>query len=295
MLFNSFTFLLLLPCIWGVYYGVPKKYAMSALLIISYLLYLNWFPVYALLILGLTILSFYLSQIIARRNDDSSNGGGNFVLLVLGIVVIISPLIIFKYANFVNASLTELLLYINIHNPVPTIDWIHPIGISFYTFQIVGYVVDVYRKQLRPEKNLLRYSLFIVFFPQTAAGPISKGEELLPQFHRRVFDKKLFFQGIRWLIWGYFLKLMLADRLCIYVDTIYNNVAYYNGKTCLLAALFYSFQIYGDFAGYSYMAIGVAATLGFRLINNFNNGVLEKLAYFTYEVANELCLYRSWW
>lgn len=273
MPFNSFIFLMLLPLIWGVYYGIPRKYAMHTLLIISYLIYLNWYPGYALLLLGLTLFSFKLAQIVAKRNDKNHGSGGG-VLLSLGIGIIILPLIVFKYTNFVNTTLSEFLFGFDIPIELPHIDWIHPVGISFYTFQIIGYIVDVYRKQICPEKNIIRYSLFVSFFPQTAAGPISKGAELLPQFQRRYFDKSLFYRGIRWLIWGYFLKLMLADRLGIYVDTIYDNIENYNGKTCLMAAIFYSFQIYGDFAGYSYMAIGIAATLGFRLINNFNHPYL---------------------
>lgn len=151
------------------------------------------------------------------------------------------------------------------------LNWAIPVGISFFTFQAVGYLFDVYYKRINAEKSIVDYMLFVCFFPQIFSGPISKANELLPQIKEaRQFDYQQGVQGLRLLLWGMFLKLVLADRLGLYVDKVVADYGMYHGGTCVLAAFFYSLQIYGDFAGYSLMAIGVAKTLGYDLINNFN-------------------------
>lgn len=151
------------------------------------------------------------------------------------------------------------------------LNWAIPVGISFYTFQAIGYLFDVYYKRIHAEKSIVDYTLFVCFFPQIFSGPISKAGELLPQIKiARRFDYQRGVQGLKFLLWGMFLKLVLADRLGLYVDMVVADYGMYNGGTCMLSAVFYSLQIYGDFAGYSLMAIGVAKTLGFDLINNFN-------------------------
>lgn len=162
------------------------------------------------------------------------------------------------------------------HWNLPGLNWAIPVGISFFTFQALGYLWDVYYGRIKAEHNWWDYMLFVSFFPQIASGPISKAADLLPQIKaQRTFDYDKAVQGLKWLLWGMFLKVVLADRLGLYVDSVYNNYTYQSGLSCLTASILYSFQIYGDFAGYSLMAIGTGRLLGFDLINNFNRPYLS--------------------
>lgn len=158
---------------------------------------------------------------------------------------------------------------------MPGLNWAVPVGISFFTFQAVGYMLDVYHGRVKAEKNLLDYVLFVSFFPQVTSGPISTAEELMPQIKTtHIFNYEQGKQGLKWLLWGMFIKLVIADRLGLFVDTVYANFIHYNGTTCFAASIFYTIQIYCDFAGYSLMAIGIARTLGFNLIDNFRRPYL---------------------
>ena len=176
----------------------------------------------------------------------------------------------FKYYNFINESVQYGLSYIGLQFTLPGLNWAIPVGISFYTFQAVGYMLDVYHRRINAERNLIDYMLFVSFFPQVLSGPISKGSELIPQLKQaQIFNYKKSVLGLQYLLWGMFLKLVVADRLGIYVDTVYVNYHYYSGATCFLASIFYSFQIYADFAGYSLMAVGIAKLFGYDIIKNF--------------------------
>lgn len=158
---------------------------------------------------------------------------------------------------------------------MPGLNWAVPVGISFFTFQAVGYMLDVYHGRVKAEKNLLDYVLFVSFFPQVMSGPISKADELLPQIKNpHKFDYEQGKQGLKYLLWGMFIKLVIADRLGLYVDIVYANYIHYSGSSIFIASVFYTLQIYCDFAGYSLMAIGIARTLGFNLINNFKRPYL---------------------
>lgn len=181
----------------------------------------------------------------------------------------------FKYYNFLNDSLTEGLAAIRLKFAMPGLNWAVPVGISFFTFQAVGYMLDVYHGRVKAEKNLLDYVLFVSFFPQVMSGPISKADELLPQIKNpHKFDYEQGKQGLKYLLWGMFIKLVIADRLGLYVDIVYANYIHYSGSSIFIASVFYTLQIYCDFAGYSLMAIGIARTLGFNLINNFKRPYL---------------------
>ena len=185
------------------------------------------------------------------------------------------PLLVFKYYNFLNDSLTEGLAAIELKFALPGLNWAVPVGISFFTFQAVGYMVDVYHGRVKAEKNMLDYVLFVSFFPQVTSGPISTAEELMPQIKAtHKFDYEQGKQGLKYLLWGMFIKLVIADRLGLFVDTVYANYIHYSGATCFVASIFYTLQIYCDFAGYSLMAIGLARTLGFNLIDNFRRPYL---------------------
>lgn len=196
------------------------------------------------------------------------------------------PLLVFKYYNFLNESISEGLAAIGLQFALPGLNWAVPVGISFFTFQAVGYMLDVYYGRIKAEKNFVDYVLFVSFFPQVASGPISKASELLPQIKReRAFNYNQAVSGLRHLLWGMFLKVALADRAGIYVDTVFSEYSKFSGVGCIIGSLLYSVQIYADFAGYSLMAVGLGKTLGFDLINNF------KRPYFSVSITD---FWRRW-
>lgn len=190
-----------------------------------------------------------------------------WLFAILGLL----PLLVFKYYNFINNSLTDGLAAIGLKFSMPGLNWAVPVGISFFTFQAVGYILDVYHERIIAEKNIIDYLLFVSFFPQIASGPISEADELLPQIRKeRTFNYNQAVSGLKFLLWGMFLKVVLADRVGIYVDTVFGAYERFSGLGCAIASVFYSIQIYADFAGYSLMAVGVGKVLGFDLINNFH-------------------------
>lgn len=223
------------------------------------------------MLFGVTLVTYFGGVILQLRDENEELRVRNRKKLVwLFALLGLLPLLIFKYYNFLNTSISEALSSIGLQFNLPGLNWAIPVGISFFTFQAVGYMLDVYHGRIKAEKNLLDYVLFVSFFPQVTSGPISTAEELMPQIKAtHKFDYKQGVQGLKWLLWGMFIKLVVADRLGMFVDTIYNNYIHYNGTACFAASIFYTIQIYCDFAGYSLMAIGIAATLGFDLINNF--------------------------
>ncbi len=267
MSFTSLVFWFIFPLIFVFYWAIPAKWntwRKVLLLVVSYLLYMNWKPVYALVLLGVTLITYLAGRLFEEKNEKKRKLV--WPLTILGIL----PLLVFKYYNFLNDSISAGLASVGLQLSLPGLNWAIPVGISFFTFQAVGYMLDVYHGRVRAEKNLLDYLLFVSFFPQVMSGPISKADELLPQINNpHKFDYEQGKQGLKWLLWGMFIKLAIADRLGLFVDTVYANYVHYSGSTCFIASIFYTIQIYCDFAGYSLMAIGIAAALGFNLINNF--------------------------
>lgn len=270
MVFNSFIFWLIFPVIFGVYWLIPIRYNNLKkiwLLAVSYLLYLNWKPVYVFVLLGVTLVTFGGGYFL--NNKIESTKRKKLLAWLLALIGLL-PLLVFKYYNFINESFQNGLSKLGLQFTLPGLNWAIPVGISFYTFQAVGYMLDVYHRRINAERNLIDYMLFVSFFPQVLSGPISKGSELIPQLKQaQIFNYKKSVLGLQYLLWGMFLKLVVADRLGIYVDTVYANYHYYSGVTCFLASIFYSFQIYADFAGYSLMAVGIAKLLGYDIIKNF--------------------------
>ena len=268
MPFNSFNFWLIFPFIFGLYWLIPAKYNQARkvfLVLVSYLLYMNWKPAFAIVLLGVTLITYWGGR---RLDNQKTNGKKSLAWLFTLLAVL--PLLVFKYYNFLNDSLTQGLAAIGLKFAMPGLNWAIPVGISFFTFQAVGYMLDVYQGKTEAEKNLLDYVLFVSFFPQVTSGPISTAKELLPQIKAtHKFDYEQGKQGLKFLLWGMFIKLVIADRLGLFVDTVYTNYIHYNGATCFVASVFYTLQIYCDFAGYSLMAIGIARTLGFNLPDNF--------------------------
>jgi len=228
---------------------------------------MNWKPVYAILIFTSTLVT-WLCGILLEKSETRQK---KRMFLTISLLINFGILFVFKYFNFINDSVFQLLDFAGLRWPVPNLDLLLPVGISFYTFQAVGYTIDVYRGDLKAEKNLGIYALFVSFFPQLVAGPIERATNLLPQFRKvQKLDAERFASGIRQMIWGYFMKVVVADRLALLVNAAYNNAAEHNGTTLLIATIFFAFQIYCDFAGYSNIAIGAARIMGFDLMTNFN-------------------------
>jgi D-alanyl-lipoteichoic acid acyltransferase DltB (MBOAT superfamily) len=266
MLFNSLKFLAFFPSVLIIYFSLKPRYRNIFLLLASYYFYLNWQPIYVVLILVSTLVTWLCSLFI----ENSVNANRKKIYLALSLIINFSILFFYKYFNFINQIAFDFLDSVGIRYQMVNLDILLPVGISFYTFQAVGYTIDVYRENLKHEKNIINYALFVSFFPQLVAGPIERAKNLLPQFREiNFFSWTNFYEGVKLMLWGYFLKLVLADRLGIYVDAIYNNIENHNGSSIILASILFAFQIYGDFAGYSLIAIGTAKAMGFDLMANF--------------------------
>lgn len=267
MLFNSLHFLVFFPIVCIVYFALRTKETRNGfLLLASYYFYMNWEPAYALLLLTSTVVTYIVALLISRSDDHRRRR----MFLTISIVINIGILFLFKYYNFLAENITELLAMWGVGMKMPKFGLLLPVGISFYIFQAVGYAVDVYRRNVDVERNFFRYALFVSFFPQLVAGPIERSTNLLRQFmsfHELRYEDVM--SGLNLMVWGYFLKLVLADRCGLYVDAVFNNIEHHNGGSYLLAAFLFPFQIYGDFAGYSLTAIGAARVMGFHLMENF--------------------------
>lgn len=272
MLFNSITFLIFFPVVCLLYWLLTPRLRNGMLLIASYYFYMNWEPVYALLILFSTVSTWGSGLLISRENQRQRQR----LWLSLCIIVNLGILFIFKYFNFITESTFSLLESLGLRMDVPHFTLLLPVGISFYTFQAIGYIIDVYRGKTPVEKSLFRYALFVAFFPQLVAGPIERSYNLLQQFrttHR--FNGQEIVEGLKIMAFGYFMKLCIADNVSPYVDAVFNNLPHHNGTSVLLAAFFFTFQIFCDFSGYSMIAIGAARCMGFSLMQNFKQPYLS--------------------
>lgn len=270
MLFNSIAFLLFFPIVCLLYFSIPSSWLRGRNLLLlgaSYFFYMNWKPAYALLLLTSTVVTYLAALGISRFEEKRKKR----LCLVGSLVLNLAILFLFKYYNFLAGNIEYFLQAVGIGIDLPEFGLLLPVGISFYTFQALGYSIDVYRGTTPVERDFSTYALFVSFFPQLVAGPIERSNNLLPQFkERHYFDYDQVMAGVRLMVWGYFLKLVLADRCGIYVDAVFNHVDQHNGGSFLVASLLFPFQIYGDFAGYSLIAVGVARVLGFRLMENFH-------------------------
>lgn len=266
MLFNSLSFLLFFPIVCIAYWGLAHRYRNVFLLIASYYFYMSWEPVYALLIIFTSISTWLCALALDKETAHKK------LAITTCIVINLLILFVFKYYNFATSTLISIVPSLHI----PHSELLLPVGISFYTFQCIGYISDVYRGTIKAERDFITYALFVSFFPQLVAGPIERAKNLLPQFHdRHRFDADSFIEGLKMMIWGFFMKLCIAGNVAPYVDAVYNNVPQHNGTSLLLASIFFSFQIFCDFGGYSLIAIGTAKCLGFKLMQNFNHPYLS--------------------
>lgn len=281
MLFNSMEFLIFFPVVLLIYFIVPQKIKNLWLLISSYYFYMCWNAKYALLLLFSTLVTYTSGLCMEMIKQSRYNRvrkitykkiivAGSFTLNLL-------LLFYFKYFNFALDVLGRVLRIVHIELNVPVFDIILPVGISFYIFQALSYTMDVYRDEIYAEKNFFRYALFVSFFPQLVAGPIERSKNLLKQFsEHRKFNANMARDGLLLMLWGYFLKLVIADRCAVLVNTVYGDFAAYHGFQIIIANVLFAFQIYCDFMGYSIIATGAAKVLGFRLMNNFEQPYLAQ-------------------
>lgn len=271
MLFNSIHFLFFFPVVLILYYSIPAKYRWTLLLIASYYFYMSWNAEYMFLILFTTVISYW-SAIRIEKAEKKSVRRFYMYFSVLGSLAV---LILFKYYNFFTFNLNQLSAWLNSGIEIPYLDFLLPVGISFYTFQTLSYTLDVYKGEKEVERHFGIYALYVSFFPQLVAGPIERSTHFMPQLKKHhPFKLENFQKGMKWIIAGFFMKLVIADRLALYVDSVYNNVGAHGSATYALSSFLFAFQIYGDFAGYSSIAIGTAKLMGYDLMENFRRPYL---------------------
>ncbi|HEY2721870.1 MAG TPA: MBOAT family O-acyltransferase [Chitinophagaceae bacterium] len=267
MIFTSFGFLIFFPAVIIVYYFLPARLRPWFLLIASYYFYINLKPVYGILLAGVTLTTYVFAILI----EDTRNEKARKALLILDIIITLLPLFFFKYYNFVNNGVYHWLLSAGIRWPLPEITLILPVGISFYTFMALGYCIDVYNEEIKAENNLGIVALFLAFFPTVLSGPIERAGNMFRQFRGRTyFDYNKVVRGFQFMLWGYFMKLVVANRVAILVSVIFNDVDHKSGASLFEAVLFYPFQVYADLGGYSLIAIGCASVMGIDVMQNFH-------------------------
>jgi len=272
MLFNSIEFVIFFLIVTTFYFALQHRYRWFLLLTSSCYFYMSFVPIY-ILILGFTIIIDYWAGIFLEK----TTGKNRKFFLIASLVANIGVLSVFKYYNFFNENLTALLHDIGLENPVPALSILLPIGLSFHTFQAMSYTIEVYRGNQKAEKNFGIYALYVMFYPQLVAGPIERPQNLLHQFYENhKFDYERVVNGLKLILWGFFKKLVIADRLALYVGAVYNNPTHHTGLSFIMATIFFAFQIYCDFSGYSDIAIGAAKVMGFKLMTNFNRPYLAR-------------------
>ena len=290
MLLNSLDFLVFFPIVCLLYFAIPQKVKIPWLLLTSYYFYACWNPQTALLLAASTVTTYLAGRAVERLEGK----GRRRAVLLLCLALNIGILIYFKYTNFMLRAMERGLGFLGVQFTAPELDIMLPVGISFYTFQVVGYLIDVYRGKLPAERDLCRYALFVSFFPHILSGPIDRSDGLLWQLQGRCVDQGLgtgrfsyerVRSGLLLFGWGCFQKMVLSDRLAILVGLVFDQPGEYSGYAVWLASLCYTLQIYADFTGYSNMALGAAEVLGFRLRENFRQ------PYFATSIAD---FWRCW-
>lgn len=285
MYFNSLDFAIFLPIVFILYWFVAQKKLrlQNILLVIASYLFYGWWDYR---FLALIIFSSLVDYTIAIRLNKEEKSKTRKILLWTSVFVNIGFLGFFKYYNFFMDNFVSAFSLFGQHIQPNTLNIILPVGISFYTFQTLSYTIDVFKRKLEPTKDLVSFLAFVSFFPQLVAGPIERASNLLPQFYKkRVFHYSKAIDGCKQILWGLFKKVVIADSCAAYANLIFNNSEDYSGSTLFLGALFFTFQIYGDFSGYSDIAIGTARLFGFNLKQNF------AFPYFSRDIAE---FWRRW-
>jgi D-alanyl-lipoteichoic acid acyltransferase DltB (MBOAT superfamily) len=288
MNFNSWQFLVFFPVITVLYFAVTARVRKNAdrtlvrsqtlLLAVSLFFYMCWNPVYLCLILFSVAVTWTSGILMSDHGSVSSSPGRKKLILASSLALNLAALFFFKYYNFFAGTVNSLFGQSGAGPAaLPTLNVLLPVGISFYTFQALGYSIDVYRGTVAAERNFINYALFVTFFPQLVAGPIERTGNLLPQFKvDHAFDYDRVTSGLKLATWGMFKKVVIADRLAVYVNAVYGLPGVYPASALALATFFFTFQIYGDFSGYSDIAIGTARVLGFNLMTNFRKPYFSK-------------------
>ena len=267
MLFNSLHFLIFFPIVLIAHFLVPHRYRWALLLAGSYYFYMCWRANYLLLIIGATLVVYVCGLQIEKTQNQKARKG----YLIACLVSCLGVLFAYKYFNLLSDTTTGIFRLFHIDYRAPALRVLLPVGISFYTFQALSYALDVYRGKIRAERHLGIFALYVAFFPQLVAGPIERSTRLLPQFRvEKTFDYDRFIGGVTLMLWGFVKKVVIADRLAIYVNAVYNNPQQHEGLPLILATYFFAFQIFCDFSAYSDIAIGAAQTMGFKLMDNFH-------------------------
>lgn len=273
MLFNSFEFVVFFPLVVALYFATPARHRWMLLLAASYYFYACWKLEYLTLIIASTVVDYWAGRQMGKHEDRARRRP----YLILSLLTNLGILFAFKYFNFFNESVRAVFDQFNLFYGVPAFDVLLPVGISFYTFQTLAYSIDVYRDQKEPEEHLGYFALYVSFFPQLVAGPIERSQNLLPQFKKTyAFDYARVTSGLKLMAWGFFKKVVVADRLALYVDAVYNNPEAHSGWPVVVATYFFAFQIYCDFSGYSDIAIGTARVMGYDLMENFRRPYFSK-------------------
>jgi len=285
MVFNSLDFAIFLPIVFILYWFVAQKnlkFQNALIVVASYVFYGWWDWRFLSLIIFSTVVDYLIGQKLRTEEKQSKRK----VLLWTSIIVNLGFLGFFKYYNFFLENFVDAFSLFGIQINANSLNIILPVGISFYTFQTLSYTIDVYKKKLEPTKDFMAFSAFVCFFPQLVAGPIERATNLLPQFYKkRTFEYHKAVDGMRQILWGLFKKLVIADNCANFANQIFNNSADMNGSTLVLGAIFFTFQIYADFSGYSDIAIGTSRLFGFDLKQNF------AAPYFSRDIAE---FWRRW-
>lgn len=268
MLFNSYEFMFFLPLVMVIYYVVPQKAKCLWLLAASLFFYMCWNAQYVIL-LSITIVTTYLAGLFFEKNDHQKNFASKAVL-ALAVAINLGLLFFYKYLNFALTNVSGILSRLNIDFQKPELNLILPVGISFYTFKALSYILDVYRGKYTCTRNLIHYATYISFFPALLSGPIDRANDFIPQLNEvHKFDYVQVRRGMLLMLWGYFLKIVISDRAAQFASVVYGNHTEYSGAFVLIATLLYAVQIYCDFYGYSCTARGAAQVLGFQITENF--------------------------
>jgi len=285
MLFNSIDFAIFLPLVFLIYWFGTNRNTKAQnvfIVIVSYIFYGWWDWRFLSLILFSTLVDYWVGRRLKYQQDTTRRK----LLLLTSISVNLGLLGFFKYYNFFLDNFVEAFSFFGKDIPANSLNIILPVGISFYTFQTLSYSIDVFRKKMDPTKDFFAFAAFVSFFPQLVAGPIERATNLLPQFFKqRTFDYTDAVNGLRQILWGLFMKVVIADNCAVFANLIFNHSQQYSGSTLVIGALFFTFQIYGDFSGYSNIAIGTARLFGFRLMQNF------AFPYFSRDIAE---FWRRW-
>jgi len=285
MLFNSLEFFIFLPVVFILFWFVTEKkikYQNSLLLLSSYIFYGWWDWRFLSLIIFSSLVDFYIGLSLVKYEIPLKRK----MLLLLSIVVNVGSLAFFKYYNFFIDSLVETISFFGYRLNSNSLDIVLPVGISFYTFQTLSYTIDVYKRKIKPTRDIIAFFAFVSFFPQLVAGPIERATNLLPQFFiKRKFDYTKATDGIRQILWGLLKKIVIADNCAVVVNKVFQNYQDVSSITLITGAVFFAFQIYGDFSGYSDIAIGTSRLFGFNLMKNF------AFPYFSRDIAE---FWRRW-